>query len=372
MTSFHFITVVWGRRYTQSLLEVVLPSQLSPGNLPGLRERGANATYKLYTTSADADVIRKSPIFGRLSGILPVEFVLIDDVLLDRKYEAMTESHRRAIRSANAADAALVFLAPDLIFPDGTFDRVRQIRESGKRVILHAGLRVVKETFVPWYLSKLDPQDPLCLALSSRDLVRAAMNHLHPFARSLYWGSESFNRWPANIYWPVGDEGLAARGFHLHPLMIHPTRKDVEPLSTIDDEFLPLACPDREGWHVVRDSDEITVVDITDLSEFSVIPSAKASEFGVAFWMHYYAKPHHRWLATHPIRIHSGGPSAEWGEVEKGAARTMASIEGYLRHPYLLMGWKMVLRALTFPLRKPLKMLLGQNRIERWRRAIGI
>jgi hypothetical protein len=372
MTRFHAIMVVWGDDYTRHFLDVVLPGQLSACNLPSLQKDGAEAIYQIYTTSRDAETIRQAPVFARLSAVLPVAFTLIDDLLLGQKHQAMIESHRRAIRSANAERAALIFLAPDAIFPGGTFRRIREICESGKRVIANAGLRVVKDSFVPWYRSRFGSGSDSSAPVPGRDLIREALNQLHPLALSMHWDSPKFTRWPANIYWPVGREGLVVRAFHLHPLMIHPVDRDAVPTTTVDDDYISRACPDPKDWHVVRDSDEIVHVDITGIDEYTVIPSTKASPFGVAFWSFHYARPHHRELFHHPIRIHHSDPSSEWENIEARVARIASSIDAYLRHPYLLMGWKMILRSATLPLRKPLQALLGSSRLENLRRALRV
>jgi hypothetical protein len=373
MAQFHFITVVWGDRYTESFLDVILPSQLSSGNLPAFRKDGVRATYKVFTTTRDAERIRRAPVYDRLSGVLPVEFTLIDDVLVNQKHEAMTECHRRAIRAAKGEGAILIFLAPDLIFSDGSFRRLREISETGKRVVILAGIRVVKETFVPWFLSRFDQGDRCSITLPARELVKNALNHLHPFTQSCFWDSPQFSRWPSNIYWAVGGEGYVARGYHFHPLMVHPVRKDLEPSSTIDDEYLALACPDLNDWHVVQDSDDILIVDITDRAQFAdMLLPRRASEFRVAFWAQVQARPHHRLLSRYDLRFHTGDLSPEWKTVENLAKRTMTSVESYLKHPFLYFGWKRIFRSLGYGLKRPLEMILGKNRIERLRSILGM
>lgn len=367
MGTVHFITVVWGDRFTGLLVDVVLPTQLSPGNLPGYRTATWTGIHRIFTTAKDAERIRNAPVFQALSAIIPVEFILIDDVLGTRKYEAMGDCHRRAIRDANAVDAALVFLSPDAIWSDGTFRRIREHLEAGKRVVAMAGVRVLAETFVPALRERGNS------VLPPRDLMALARRHLHPFTKSCFWDSSEFTRWPSNLYWSVADEGYVARCYHLHPLMVHPTRKDLAPRGTIDDDYLPLACPDVRDWHVIEDSDESVVVDLTDAAEFRDMTMAhRADAAEVAFWAIYHARPHHRMLSGRVLRFHDRDRSPAWTEVEAAAARVMDGVDADLRRPYRRFGAKMLLRSVGMGLKWPLKKLLSKSRIERIRRLLGM
>jgi hypothetical protein len=366
MTQVHFITVVWGERFTEALLSVIMPSQVAESNLPAFCGSPVRATYRIFTTERDAETIRKAPIFRVLSAILSVEFILIDDVLRHRKYEAMAECHCRAIRNANDADAALVFLSPDLILSAGSLRRLREIYDSGKRVVVLAGIRVVAETFVPWFRGLGSP------ALPPRELMKTALEQMHPFTRSCFWDSPEFTRWPSNIYWRVGDEGYVARAYHFHPLLVRPSKK-VEPRGTIDDDYIPLACPNLDEWYVVEDTDEILIVDITGSAEFAEIrvPN-RAAERDVAFWAQIHALPYHRRLSARTLRFHSGRSSPAWTEVEKSADAVMKRIDEFLASPCRHFGPRMVLRSLGQLLKKPIQLLFGRSRIERIRRKLGV
>lgn len=367
MAQVHFINVVWGERFTEALLRVILPSHLAPGNLPAFCVGGPSAVYRFFTTERDAATIRKSAEYEALTKILPVEFVPIDDILKGQKYAAMSECHRRAIRDANQADAALVFLTPDLIFSDGSLRRLRELFEAGKRVVVLAGIRVVSETFVPWFRALGSPAQP------ARVLMKAALEHMHPFTKSCFWDSPEFTRWPSNLYWRVGDEGYVARAYHFHPLFVRPSQKGLEPKGTIDDDYLPLACPDVDQWHVVEDTDEILIVDITGSAEFAEIRAPnRASERNVAFWAHYHALPYHRRLSARTLRFHAGRSSPAWAEVEKSADQVLSGIGAYLDHPVRNFGGRMMLRSMGQMLKKPIKLLFGRSRIEGMRRKLGV
>ena len=91
-----------------------------------------------------------------------------------------------------------------------------------------------------------------------RDLVRLALDCLHPSVAGAFVDSEWFPQWKHNLLWPVGDGGLVQRWFAMHPLVIRPTRH-AEPQANdqIDGGFIFTVIPELERIHVVGDSDAI-------------------------------------------------------------------------------------------------------------------
>src|SRR6266540_5692318 len=109
---FHFITVVWGEQYVETFLSIVAPNNLSPGNLPALQSRD-RSVYKIYTAPGDAERIRTSAAYARLSECMRTEVIAFEDIdFTQNKYAAMSECHRRCVQAAEEDGAAIVFLAP--------------------------------------------------------------------------------------------------------------------------------------------------------------------------------------------------------------------------------------------------------------------
>ncbi len=303
--NFHFVTGVWGDSYADLFLNVALPNHISSGNLGTFHGRDGSV-YKIYTTSKDAERIKNSPVFSKLAGIMSAEIVLIDDVNVEIKHSAQMECHRRAIRAADRDGAILVFLSPDSIWSDGTFANLARLAAAGKRAVMVAGIRLVKETFVPVFLEGYYSKADLTASISSRELVKLALDHLHPITKSLFWGSREFNPgWPSHLYWQVNKEGLLARCFHLHPLMVNPYERSVLPLTTIDGDYIFLACPNPDDWYVVEDSDEIVGCEISSLSQNAgdIAPNS-SSIIELATWAKYRTNLHHRQIVMHRTQFH--------------------------------------------------------------------
>ena len=77
----HFIVPVWGAEYVRTFLDVVLPTHLSPNNLPAVNHRGDSA-YHIYTNDEHAPIIRKNPVFARLSNVVPTTSTLTTSAAL--------------------------------------------------------------------------------------------------------------------------------------------------------------------------------------------------------------------------------------------------------------------------------------------------
>ena len=368
MLHFHFITGVWGESYTGLFLQAVLPNQLTPGNLLFFRDKPGAATYKIYTTRPDAERIRAARCYAELAQAVRVEFVYLENMDLGAKYAALTECHRRAIGAADEVEAALVFLSPDAVWSEGTFQRLWQLGQAGTRVVMVGSIRLVKETFVPQYLAQHASTD--CSApVTGRQLVGLALQHLHPLSESLFWDSPRFSSGPSHLYWRVGAEGILLRCFHLHPLMVNPVVRGLLPSSTVDADYTPLACPDPQSLYVVEDSDEIACFEISREAQFGTFAPRRFSAADTAFYARYWTQAHHRKFVRHPIRFHASELSPQWQDVERASDRVLDDIERYLRNP-LRLAPRIALRAGRKAVRHALVPFVGEGRFERLKKRL--
>jgi hypothetical protein len=324
----HFATAVWGDVYTDLYLKVALPTQLSAGNLPAFADR-QQCLYAIHTTSRDARAIRRSPAYAMLQETLPTEIVLFgdDEVAQHRTHTLMSECHRRAIAAADAAGAAILLLPPDAVWSDGSFSTVSRVVAAGKRVVIVAGVRVLKETFVPTLVETFGSKNNAAMTLPARELVRLTLEHLHPVSRSLFWDAAKINSWPSHLYWHVPGEGMLARCFHLHPLLVDSASKGASFSSTVDDDWIEQACQNPDDVYVVEDSDELMVCEMSKRAQVvGNIRRGAYREPKVARWVVRYANPLHRALVQRPIRMHCSELSPQWREVESLAERVVSEV----------------------------------------------
>ena len=322
---FHAVTHVWGREYLDLFLDVCIPNQLAPGNVPALP---AGSRYRILTRSKHVSELDAHPMVHALRAVIPVDIVVVDAV--DRHgdgphgTELMIACHQKATADILEAGAAIIMLSADFILSATALAAVVRRHREGYRAVVNTGLRLAKESFVPAIATCGVP----LARLSSRELVRFALPHLHPHERAMFSDAKRFSKAPVAVFWPVGDEGLLARCLHLHPLMVDPMLAQPLVYGTNDGPYLAQVCPDFSHVHVIADSDELQMFEITTI-ERQVIGATHA---GISSWRaanmasRCDALQLHFWQ-RHPIRIHAADLDERWIEpalrAERFARRVM-------------------------------------------------
>ncbi len=330
MKRFCCVTQVWGHSYTDFFLKVCLPSQLWPNNLVHFVQN-SESVYRIYTTEQDAETIQASDAYATLSSLMPIEIKHMNfegslNQNEDVKYTIMNEMHRDSIRTIRQQESALIAIQPDFIFADGAFRHLLKIAESGKKAIMVTGLRLTEETLYPEILQKYS-KDGNLQPISSRELVKLAMKHLHPDTQSLFWDTTKSNSDPSWLIWKVANQGLLVRSFHMHPMMIDPVDRSIEPEVTLDADYLLKACPNFDDIHVVEDSDDFVVFEASSMYQRTECTKSGAITIPqVARWVRNRANEHHREHARFTTRLHTEDLSDEWQDAEKRSESVIDSV----------------------------------------------
>ena len=318
-----FGTVVWGKKFTDRFLTACLPGQLSPQNLPFVATR-ADCRYRIYTTSADADTIRRSVSHDALASIMPVEIAEISGLALVGRYSAMTQCHSHFLKSYRSEDVAFVTTNPDWVWSNGAMARLLQLAEAGKRLVALTGPRVVAESFLPEYLQQLDRAPGN--VLTARELVRLALRHLHPITQSRLWETTGRRSCGGELWWMVRDEGLLTRQFHLHPILVRPADRQIVLKKTIDADYITAMVTTWDDVHIVQDSDDLCILDFTSIAEpVDAAPDGNTID-DVVMWARDSTLAPHREFVLRPIRFHWTDCSPAWREVEQRSDAVVATI----------------------------------------------
>ena len=344
---FHVLVPVWGAAYCDVFTQVSLPSQLAAGNLPALPHKD-RCLYHVLTRPEDMARIEASPAWQQLQALMPAR---VTPLSMQRRtsYETMSALLRAGIDVAGDADAAILFVNPDLVFADGAIAAVVRAVGRGRRVVFTTGIRLLKETVLPEIARCRAGRN--AIVMPPRTLAAIALRNLHPISQQNIWTDPSGTFLPATIFWPVANEGLLARCFHLHPLLVWPERKHVPFRGTIDDDFVARACPRAEADHVVADSDELLMCEISAFSPVTQARYRKGAVDDVADWAESHTDVRHRRLARVPIRIHASEMIAPlWSAAEADSAEVIDAVMARLAKS----AWWLLLRA---PLRLPRRWL---------------
>lgn len=313
--SLDVVTAVWGAEYCRLFLDVCVPNQLTPGNLGALP---AGSRYRVFTSGDDADALKASSALRQVGELMPVDVVVVRELSGSsrNKFNREASCHRRAVAEAREPGAALIFVCPDHVMSEGALAAVVRRHAAGSRAVVCTGLRVDREAF----LSALYARGGAG-GVPPRELVALALDHLHPFTLAHMIDSDHAVRRPIGLYWKVPGEGLLARCFFLTPLMVDPLRRDILPSGTIDGHYVRQACPIRDDVHVVSDSDELVLFEMSHID--ALVPGdalRHVSPWRTAAVMS-RCDSHQQSYWTEPIRLHVRDIGEAWSDPEAHAAR---------------------------------------------------
>ena len=183
----HIIVPVWGREYTQIFIDLLLPTLLAPGNIPALPHPERHV-FQIYTTLEDRAMIEASPAYQRLIRHIRVAFHRVrvrDPFTAVNRFSVQSDCYRRAIREADAADQAMVFLTPDSVMADGSLRNLAAIAgRPGVRTIYGPGVRLIKEPVQAHLLRHHRVTEDGPIIIAPRELVRVMLDNLHPIAKA--------------------------------------------------------------------------------------------------------------------------------------------------------------------------------------------
>lgn len=337
---YNLVTVVWGAEYTDLFVNVIMPSMLTPGNLYAFDKKPGNL-YRIYTTVEDSKKIVESDAFKKISGILATDIVEIENKDFTEKYRVMSECHKKAIKAAETENAAIIFIAPDAIFSEGSISKMLSLAESGKRAVMIAGIRVAKDTFLPEFTRQFSANG-IAKPATARQLIKLSLAHLHPISKSLMWEAERFHNAPSHIYFEVPGEGIVACCFHLLPALVNPVRTNLQ-FQTIDGNYIRGACPDPDDMYIVSDSDEVLSVEMSSLAMKSDCGKTGANAFKVAIFAKYAADPYNRLFVRHKIRLHTDDISPKWAGIEEYSDKNIDRIFYWLKFEPILFSPRIML-----------------------------
>lgn len=326
LAPFYFAVPVWGKDYVGVFLRTALAAQLSPNNLPKLRNLH-RCRYHIYTTESDEAVIEGSPTYHRLKSLIATKIYHLDSEFPEirnlstpiNRYELKSACYRHSMAIAAKAGAANVLLNADIVLGDGFLDRCAGIIAAGKRVIEVVGPRATQMSVETILHERFRAADGVAISASFRQLASLWVDHIHPMALIHLWeGSRTAPFHPSHLYWKVGKHSILVRCFHIYPIVFFPRQGNVSFRGTIDDDLVANACLEFKDIHIAIDSDELFCLELS-AEDHSVGTTAERGNLrSVINFYRAYGRLWNFKLLSYRVRISGGDeePSA-WKRAER-------------------------------------------------------
>ncbi len=354
LPTLHLATPVWGAEYVRLFLDTVLPTLFASGNLPALGD--VPRVYRIFTTTQHLDAFRSHPSYRILERLLRVE--LVDTELVFQaakssspgttKYDLMTIAYNEALRLADEANGASVFLNADMIFADGSLANMVELFKSGKRAIEIEGFRTNKEVMEHSLHARWEADDG-AIKIPPRELVKLSLQNIHRISRKHFWKNPPSDPFlPFHTYWHVGEAGLIGRATHLYPLLVFPDKKFVNSSHTIDRDLLDRALSDMDAAYIVSDSDLIYSCELSDTEYDIHVPFSEKRFSAMREFIadRSICSPRNRRTLRTPIIFHVDEPKGIrwwWGKVSTSFWASAVTDSGFAYLVFLLWekkyGW---------------------------------
>ena len=272
--------------------------------------------------------------------MIDVQFIHIKDTGIGN-YGISEDCYKLANTRARREKAMIMFLPPDDLNSNNTFENLAKLYDDGIDGVVHMANRMSLEDTTQIILDKYYDKDKCTISIPPRDLMKYNFKYPHPIMSSMIWDNRN-PRFPrSHLYWEIDKYNVLMRAFYLTPLMLKPSPNPNPPLHTIDGtRYIEECCPDYNKLHIVTDTDEMCQTELCPMDYHNIGPpirdktfmEEKISEIVRWRWHHirkgWMSMYHLRFLSKR-IRMHIDDiPEEKWKEIEKESDKVIIRILG--------------------------------------------
>jgi hypothetical protein len=262
------ITMAWGDRYIDDLVEITIPALLAPGNLPAFAEQ-FDCEFVIVTETRLFDRLARSAAIAALLNFVDLRLVPIDDLLSPWYGITLTYALVRGFADLGAAmmETHLVFLNADFIVADGSYRKLAEIIKRGERLVVSPSYCMNLEDTIDALRRRRDPTS-WALSLSHRELADIIIANRHNTIRAKTVNQRMFriHRYD-QFYWYVNEKTLLGRQMPIAVVYMRPERVLTELPTFWDYGVISEYCPTVKPW-VFADSDDFLMGELRSEGTF--------------------------------------------------------------------------------------------------------
>ena len=235
---FIFSVVAYGEHHVDVFLNYSLKSQLSPKNIPSLKNL-KSCEYNIYTTPADEYSFLTHPIIDELKSYMTVNIVTNNShkKIKENRHYLMNLAYMRGLINSIYKNKMNAFINADVFFSNGFLSKAESILKKYNTVEV-VGQRVNFEKFsnckeIKDFLKKDE-------AINSKKLSLIAARNMSDMMAAHLIDNRKGPKHPSQLYWKIKENAYLVFCFHICPMFFNPEGLLLKntPSSTIDDDLV--------------------------------------------------------------------------------------------------------------------------------------
>ncbi len=322
---------VWGVSYVRQFADLALCTLLADGNLP---ELGAKTDLEVYLLTGSQYVPEFASSIKRIEKICPVRVVQIDDLLGSSLYGfTLTLAYVRGMNAEgpHVTNTHFVFMNSDFLLAENSLRTLTEQILGGRNCILAPSFRAVAERVEPFLRAR---KTNGIISVQPRDLVRIALNDLHPTICAKTINQDVlYSYYPNQFYYRIDNHTILARHFLLFMLCIKPQKAMQAANTYCDYGFVPELCP-GDDFTVLGDSDDFFMLESqTGAHENEHIGFGKPDIAVAANYLQSFTTREHRLYSSHDIIVHDQDLPPDFQKSREHLISTMDILNNRLAGP---------------------------------------
>ena len=328
------ITMAWGDRYIDDLLEITIPALLAPGNLPAFAEE-FECEFVIVTETRLFDRVTRSAPIAALLQFANLRLVPIDDLLSPWYGITLTYALMRGFADLGAAMTRthLVFLNADFIVADGSYRKLAEVIRRGERLVVSPSYCMNLEDTIDDLRRRRD-QGNEALSVSRRELAGVIIANRHNTIRAKTVNQRMFriHRYD-QFYWYVDEKTLLCRQMPIAVVYMRPERILAEMPTFWDYGVISEFCPTLTPC-VLGDSDDFLMAELRSKGTFrELLRLGWPTVDEIAADLSSFTTKDHRDYGRHTLILHADELPAHLDAAKAELARFVDDVYDRLNPP---------------------------------------